>query len=188
MPVKITSDGIFKIKWNKVSKTYELDTYVSPNLIFTALREEVIDLDDVTLKTIFQVVDHYPLLKDFISKYCWCRDIDEFHAEVKQVGEPTVKEISFSKEGTVGGFTSFVDVEFNQDVSSTLLSMNIKNAANAPMKLIKTGKIYEINKKGEEVNRISGEVEFTLLDILDAIYWEISFFGGVNETKRFFNQ
>ncbi len=188
MPVKITSKGIFKLEWNSKSKIYKIGSMIKPDVIFTALREEVLNLDGVTLKTIFKAVDKYPKLKEFISQYCWCKSIDSYHKEAYKKGKQIAKNITICKVGNVAyiSLSNVINVDYKQNVESTLLVLNLKNVSNTPMKLITHGEVYQINKNGEEVARVEGKVDFSLLDILEAIYWEISFFGGIEDTKTFF--
>ncbi|MFX7752004.1 hypothetical protein ABTK01_20340, partial [Acinetobacter baumannii] len=59
--------------------------------------------------------------------------------------------------------------------------------AHLPLKLDKELKITMWTKDGLDII-FEGDKEFTLLEVLDAIYWDISFRGGPRENAEFIRQ
>jgi hypothetical protein len=61
--------------------------------------------------------------------------------------------------------------------------------ANLPVKLKKDFEVYspwEPKKRPDKI--LSAQREFTFLDVLDAIYWDISFYGGPEESAEFLDE
>lgn len=180
-------------KWKRAKKS----------IVVTYLRDLCKIEKDTTLLDIFNIVDQYKLLKSFVKQYSWCRQIDEFHAQAK---EPMRNEEKI--EDKLEYLEIYWDVELYNyknkndfNITVGLHGGNIKNEnysvsytpmydlADLPIKLDKKIELFEPYTKNKERNKIfEAEKEFTLQDVLDAIYWDISFMGGPQENKKFIEE
>ncbi len=151
-------------------------------------------------------VKAWPAFSLFIGQYSWCRAIDEFHEEImldpgpdafKDNGEdgPLVRlEISRSGEiftekeengqtadtfGIADNFTGYAANE-NQRYSVSYTPLN--NIATLPVVL---NKEMEFRKNYAQEPILKVRTYFTLLEVLDAIYDDISFAGGPQEKVEF---
>lgn len=170
--------------------------FVDPFKFLTAKCE--ID-EDVTLGDIFAFVEKHEVLTDFIRFYSWCNHIDAFHKAAKiPVGKKDEfeeklwhLEIYRHAEGSFGNYfdlvPSFHGVGEVDSQTAQHYRDNFKEppvSSNYGIELSPMNELVDLpvvaNKKieaqGKEVN-----ANYSLLDILDAIYWEISFFGGPEE-------
>jgi hypothetical protein len=216
--VKITKNGFIDIKWNGDTQEYEdkiRDTYVS------CLRKEVEIEEGVTLKDIFTAVEKDELLKSFISMYSWCRDMDQFLAQIKQpVSEPdTGDKIDYLEvywdaevwtykkhkkeqlDPSVDFYTGFhgwgqVTTEEQKkmygDTDKIAYSVSCTPMyvlADLPIKVNTDIEIHHIDETSKtyphSMTLFKGKREFSLLDFLDAIFWDISFYGGPSEAAAF---
>lgn len=195
--VRIETNGLFRIKWDSERRKY-FKKRVRKNRIFTVMREICRLGKGVTLRNIFQMVDSYPFLKKFISQYSWCRDIDAFHQQaylptsVENDKEPVVKlaierfpidhEISISSD-----FLGYGPSDEQGKFIRYSLSMTPMNKfAHLPIVLDANIEIQKKWKIGTPVTHEvlrKGKAHYSLLEVLDAIYWDISFYGGPEETE-----
>ena len=165
--------------------------------------------DDLTLGDVFEFVEKNPLLKDFVSTYSWCREIDAFH---KQAKEPIPADrktdlwhLEINRACSIYGAEH--DDWFNCDPclhavgpldeedkkiwgdnppEHTTWAVDFSHMAtlvNLPFKLDEDFIIQWLeNYKLKETR--SFHMKYRLIDFLDAIYWEISFHGGPAEVEE----
>jgi len=194
--LKLTLHGLLEVDSGQFTSHPEL------NLLNHCELEE-----GLTLKDIFNYVDKHELLKEFIKMYSWCSPIDKLHAAAEEVvkeqdlwslevhgyGEHYDKHSSlgiymytFHGIGALGEDTAkYYDENPDKqrpDHDCYGVGMSpMGTIAHLPVKLSDEFSITCYGQKHTVVQRIHATPRYTLLDILDAIYWEISFYGGPEE-------
>lgn len=221
--VELTPDGLFSYTWNgKKKKTIRRR---AKKLTVCTLLRCVCDITEgTTLQDIFDTVDRYRFLKMVVSQYSWCRSIDEFHAQAKEIHvlddedkdekieyleiyhhvetnesnerikhpgglRERIKTVDFECSPCFHGVGTLTkDGETKKQNFSVSYSPMWK-IAHLPIKTNKNFDVYtrwdSSQPKKEPEKVLSSEREFTLLEILDAIYWDISFMGGPQENAAF---
>lgn len=185
----ISKDGFKESIWDAKKREYVIIP-VDPLRIFAKLRMACCVEDDVTLLDLINAVDEIKSLKLFIGQYSWCRAIDEFHAQAREpmrTDENPILYVEVRWMKSVGEFypsTDFVgyakeppDYEFPDGTGMVGYSVSytpLYNLVDAKLKLnpVHNGKT----------------MSFTLLDVLDAIYDDISFMGGPQENVEFLEE
>jgi len=163
-----------------------------------------------TLWDIMDTVRNNEMLSLFLSKYCWCPDINLFHQELDKKPiinendkvdclevywsssnhEPT-KELSiFAEFHGIG--SEFEEEDENIKETFSLSASPLNEYAHLKVKLNKQVKLYssvDLSKKYKKPEVIlDSEKDFTLLDILDAIYWDISYYGPPESRDLFMDE
>ena len=170
--------------------------------------------EDITLGDIFKIVENEELCCLFIRAYSWCNDIEEFHKSAKiplvKKDEFTEKLWHLDIYRCMDNYCNTFDLmpnfhgigELDEDtrkyydehpLETPLLSVNYgielsptNELVDLPVMANREVKIT-IDNKGNRSKVGTQKVvncKYTLLDILDAIYWEISFFGGPKESTE----
>jgi len=197
---KIEKDGIWEYKWDGDAQEYKKK---KPDFIWTLLRCECEIAEDVTLLDIFDAVEAEPELKAFISQYSWCHHIDEFHDDAhkensKEETEVAYLEIhwhpetnSYKGKQSIDLSPSFHGIGKPDDDQTYSVSYSpMWKLAHLPVKLNTTVDLYEpFNRNKKEQKLIfHGERIFSLLEVLDAIYDDISFMGGPEDNVAFLEE
>ena len=220
--VKITKDDFIVSKWNGEIREYEQS--IPEDEYIHCLLSESCEIDTgVTLKDIFSIVERYPSLVSFISKYSSCYHIDDFH---KTINDPLIedkeedgcnyvidylevykrwhvseykKEISFSINEDFHGIGHYIKDSkdgYSKKGDKTPISVSyspMNELANYEVKLnhhVEVYKPFNHKKPNSHQERvlIEGQVYFTLLEVLNAIYYDISFMGGPEDNKEFLEE
>ena len=163
-----------------------------------------------TLWDIFRYVDQYPELKYFMSAYSWCADVDQFHkiAEQPASADPNEKKIWFLEvyrhcsvyaksnllflDPHFHGIGELTDVEkdfYANNPESTPRETSrystswsqINDYAHIPVALKKDVDISIYNNQGKSTARKNYSIPYKLIDILDAIYFDISYLGSPSD-------
>jgi hypothetical protein len=208
MYLKIKKNGLFAYEWDsEIQKN--VGKRVKKDRVLSKLRENCFIDKDVTLIDIFRMVASYKLLKYFIQSYSWCQAIDEFH---EQAEEPIRNDENDDEKldyleiyHIVDSYDSKNKIQIDKstafhakgkvkesvlgkltDGNYSISCAPMYELADLPVRLRKKIEIYEPwQKKKFPKILFEGESYFTLLEILDAIYWEISFHGGPQEKDKF---
>jgi hypothetical protein len=203
--VKITKNGFLDVSWNGETKEYEereRETYVP------ALRQRCVIDEGVTLKDLFAAVEKDEILKDFISMYSWCSHIDEFLAQIKETPpEPDRSEklfyleiywhaeaFTYRKKDLKPSFDAYVGFhawgepdEYAQKRGDDKTCYGVSYTpmyylADLPIKLNEEIEITHTEQKNkrdfQDTVLFKGESCFSLLEVLDAIFDDISWHGG----------
>lgn len=223
--LEIRKDGLYELEWDREQKVWLPTHKPDPDTIFTQLRTSCTIQEGVTLGDIFNMMDQYPLLKDFIAQYSWCPDLEKYHmnATLDREDDGTVTHLEIShvadsdshvervkhkggkRETTIAiSYKTWDDfigigpctpdmIEMGCDPADTMrYSMSATQPyqmAHLKVVLKEEFAVYlpydrsrSIDENNREILKISED--FSLLDILDVIYWDISFYGGPenNET------
>ncbi len=201
--IKIEKDGIWCYIYNQETSEYDKER---PDHICSVLRCACEIDDGVTLHDIFDAVDMEPELKEFISQYSWCRHIDEFHADankfvpesfVPESEEDPLKYLEIRWHVNTSSYKGKQSIDISSDFhgvgeSGTSYSVSYSpmgKLAHLPVKLSTDFDIYASFAKGKKEKLLfHGEQWFSLLEVLDAIYDDISFNGGTDDNVRFLEE
>ncbi len=169
---------------------------------------------NVTLGDIFKLVDSDEPTKLFLSMYSWCRDIDAFHkaaftpsdtdkffgnlshvqidSGIELYEDKNDKVINDSLDFHGFGPTSEDTLKYYVEAGKTPPENERYALGFSPMATlvdlpVKLGSC-RLSVFGKNENGIEAKRTYTLLQILDAIYWEISFYGGPEEAAAMRNE
>jgi len=180
-----------------VESESHVQTDIEPVRILSKLRLDCRIEPGVTLGDIFKIVAGYPLLVAFIAEYSWCWAIKEFHLQAELPKTDEAPDLQYLR---VCRFIAIDNIE-NDDGREVTLTVDFDAAgelgehnglpnlysialtpmnaiAHLPVVLDSDCSVYEEGKYEVEELKTS----FTLLEVLNAIYSEISFHGGPRET------
>ena len=184
-------DRIAAFKWNSdLKKDEEVPFHLSD------LRCRVKVSDGVTLGEIFESVDRHPDLKEVIAKYAWCSAIDAFHADARKPREEDddgrLAKLVVSAYGEI--FEHEEDKDFNlcldfigvdeKDQRWSVSYTPMYRLAHLPVVIDEE---FTIRRNWTETVATATRV-FTVLEFLEAIYWDISFHGGPEENVKFLEE
>lgn len=198
--VRFTKAGLRWYEWQSETRTYE-EQAIKQDEILTYLRRSCQIDRDVTLGDFFRAVSEFPALVKFVSQYSWCWAIEDFHAEAllprlerKDEEQLEALEISqhFEIEDPNPKYPSIETIQMTTDFhgvgkpssehgswSVSLSPMN--ELAHLPIRLRDRAKL--LRNMTEPVG--DWPCTFTLLDVLDAVYDDISFHGGPKQREDF---
>jgi hypothetical protein len=177
--VRITKEGLKSFKWDGTIREYveeKVESYI-PKLRNSCR----LDLG-VTLGDIFDAVEQHPDLKAFIGMYSWC-NMNAFHKEAKR--EPLKKsdleylEISrYFEDGTTWDNFDGMGKPENPEDGTELINYGIGFTPVSEMVHleVRLNPKCSIQEDYKEVG--TTKTCYSLLEVLDAIYWEISFYGN----------
>lgn len=154
----------------------------------------------VKLGDIFQMVKSYPLLEAFLAQYSWCWGIEDIHKEASRpplkLYEPPADEeddnplvaISVEQYGTLseeGWLEIGMDVsgraEPTEKCKETKYGISMTPAYELADLSVELSENLVVNPRRAAPEIMTCRRGVTLLEFLDAIYWEISFYGGPEE-------
>lgn len=186
--VEIRKDGIYGYKFTDGK---EVSSKIEESNIFHVLKCNCQLEEKITLKDVFNVVDSLPNLKNFLSQYSNC-PIDLFHADAALPYEHVEDDLEYLEIYCAIDNVSCKDYPyfdkwtgFHGIGNGTMFCISyspMNTIANYELKLNQNVEIYE---KHDEKPIVSSLCHFTLLEVLDAIYDDISFHGGPDENKKF---
>ena len=151
-----------------------------------------------TLLQLMDAVDQYPELKQFIAMYSGCPDIEEFHAQIREPmrSDDPVEylEVRWKARLRHGEFDIYSDFygfgketeEMKSHDGSGLIRYSVSytplyEMADCPIVLNSNFSVRD--DKGKVI--IQGNKRFDFLEVLDAIYDDISFMGGPEDNAQF---
>src|SRR5262252_1278049 len=199
---KIEKDGIWSYKWDRDAREYKKR---KPKYVWTLLRCSCEIEEGVTLRDIFEAVEGFPELKEFISQYSWCGHIDDFHEDARKSifklpdQEAPLDYLEIHWHASTHHYKGKNSIDLNPDFHGigraddhgfTCYSVSYSpmwELAHLPEKLNTTVEIYRPHT-GPPKLLFVGERDFSLLDILDAIYDDISFMGGPADNAAFLEE
>jgi len=155
-------NGFLIHEWDVDTKSYK-KTVPDTNLILRYLRDDCHITEGTTLLDIFNAVEKYPLLKLIISEYSHCFHIDKYHEEAKLPFVKTYKEINYLQISRI-------------EAGLEVLGIGKKNVYSVIFLPLTT--ISNLNIK------IKDRTSCTFLEVLDAIYDEISCHGSPEERDK----
>jgi len=187
---KLTKDGL----------SYE-GQQVSPDL---HLLDYVEIEENTTLGNIFKLVEENEDLKDFIAQYSWCNAIDQFHSaakekpkkkscceylQVKKYGEKWNYGTTISDSfGGIGIATKELAKDYHakegEELRFSVSCTPMSEIAHLPVVIEENLSFTEWSKNVKPKLQLNLTSKFTLLEFLDAIYWDISFYGGPEDSAE----
>ena len=155
----------------------------------------------VTLQNMFNWVRRHDDVKDFIQFYSWCHSIDEFHEEAQKPYDPSTDDeplasIDVTRVAKFGKFRdkdpwtfdNYLDMGGSKDGDEQGYALEftpVNELAHLPLSYASTTEICQSARYSRSGNVKEGHKllvkciwPYTLLELLDAIYWEISFMGA----------
>jgi hypothetical protein len=161
--------------------------------------------ENFRLGDLFHFVQHNRVLKNLISRYSLCRDINAFHAQAVEPSKPTelvslqIARINDGHDGSLAIYCTFEGIgppyaigpsqvdDNNVPAPATVSEYGIgwtsmDALANLPILLDEQVMVCESNDHGRTAFQC--RLPFALLEILDAVYWEISFYGGPDQIQE----
>jgi len=142
----------------------------------------------LTLGDLFSWVENNKGLKDFISMYSWCNDIDEFHAASRN--KPTKTDLDYLEcYKVIGNWSNHAELCTGFHGVGPPITEGIKNSCYG-VEFCDMSELAQLPLRVDDSIQIEtkeGVIEchhpFTLIEILDSVYWEISYFGTVEQIK-----
>lgn len=208
--LEINKAGFFVHKWNGDIREY-IRKPADELTILARLRDTCKIAEGTTLGDIFRLVENNNLLSLFISQYSWCRAINEFHEQAKEpiVSEDAqkLKSLNIYWHPEVKHFIEKIKHPFGlrervkaadfqlypsfhgigeDGINYSVSYSPMYELRDVPVVLDTKFTIYENFEAGKKQEKIlESERDFTFLEVLDAIYWDISFCGGPQDNKDF---
>lgn len=196
--VTLSKDGLLQHEWDRLTENFIVVPVKDPVL---HLRSEVSVEEDFTLGDLFKIVSANKELTSFISRYSWCKDIDNWH---KQLDDKAVQkskaDCSFAEvywAGYVHSKSKHLDIKSGFHSVAVLPSGNKEYSSLSDTKLSSIRDLQLIINSDLPVYTGKGassryaylceyKKRFSLLDVLDAIYWDISYYGGPDEASSYY--
>ena len=204
----LKKEGLFVREWDGEEKTYK-DRIIKEEEVFSYLNK-CLDIEEgVVFENLIRIVSENESLKTFLSMYSLCWDIDAFHKEIFE-GEKESKDssaivdnlvicrygevhnsdgkkelesfIDFGGNGRCIDEEAFGDCEYHES-SFGVGCGHLGDLKEIPIILNIEYKIE--NNKSEKV--FVCNQKFTLLEVLNAVYDEISFYGSPEDRDSFFD-
>lgn len=194
MSLHITPNGFFSL--DMIERDVMKSTPVKKQDILTHLSNVCEIAEGTTLLNIFDAVDRFKELKYFISQYSTCYSIDEHHKQAripleKKDWDKTTDYLVINKylglhEGRKKNHYFSYHCSFSGMSNGKVESVSycpLNEIADLPVKLDCSVVLKEpfSFKRPEEREFFRGTFYFTFLEVLDAIYDDISFIGSPEE-------
>ncbi len=196
--VEFTKHGLIRRDWDGETETYASKP-VGADRVLACLRMECKIAEGVTLLDIFNTVDTYTPLVDFMWDYSWCpvaefheqarlprpEDDDTDHLEYLEIRR--ILEVErFPTENPVREMYSRLDfsapgIDDGRPVRFSFKCSPMNEIGHLPVRLVDRCPLEDTEGHAEE----EFETSFSLLEVLDAIYHDISFFGGPTQVAAF---
>ncbi len=201
-------NGLYESKWNG-DLHRDVIKPADTNRIFNYLPEYVVLDEAVTLRDLMNFVRKDEALTEFLRHYSSCFQIEEFNdcldkkPIIDENGEVEFLEIYWHVEthhykdsynvfefGRIPGFHG-KGKRNGEETNFGIEFSPIEETAHLKVVLNEEFLIHHYQEK-KQPHFITGEQKykssFTLLEVLNAIYWEISFFGGPKENEEFLEE
>jgi len=180
MSVRITKDGFRRIKWDNESQQHIEEEVQAGKSFISQLREATTIDPDVTLSDIFRAVESDTKLKEFLGPYSWC-DMDAYHQEIKRptsgkCDDLKCIEITSYFEARLGDEGQIVLGIQGVGHDSTVWGIDFTPINELANTLVRLNSSLDYYVEGESKD-MGYHYCYSLLDILDTIYFEISFHG-----------
>ncbi len=181
MKISITNSGFRAVRPDRETgedQSVEVGTHVSQ------LRS-ICSIDPgVTLADIFNAVERDGALKEFLRQYSWC-DVDAFHFEARTpVTQPLDVQLEYIE---ISKYLDFNDDHAEETVKvkgigppfgygQTRYGIEFTPVNELAPLAVHLNPVAEVRKDDDTIAQVPAS--FTLLDVLGAVYWEISFNGS----------
>lgn len=181
--VRITKEGLKYFKWDPDVRGYVEEETES---FLPRLRNNCIIELGVTLGDIFDAVEKHPDLKSFISMYSRCH-VDEFHKEAKRpplhkADDLKYLELSRHFQYDEGQYDHFNGIGKPNEYGHDSYAIEFTPVNEMVHLEVRLNTKCSVQKDHTEVE--TTETHYSLLEVLDGIYFEISFVGSPAERDR----
>lgn len=181
-----TKRGLKAIRWD--DEKDQLSTYLEKHPARHINHHCEIE-DGVTLKQIMNVVANDPILSAIISVYSDINDIKGWHGELNRKTKRDIElaYIEIFRSGQIWKkdiqiWTEWLGVRKRKSKTEgkvvSLSYCELYNIAHVPVKLNTKFKIWGSDQKKEDKPVIDYIADFTLLEVLHPIYYDIGFHGS----------
>lgn len=174
--VVFTKNGLKFKKYNKYAKI---------NTFLPYLRSVCKIQSKVTLLDMLNAIEKNNL-HEFVSCYSWCQNILSYHKEARlpRKEKANCKSLEVYWDYQLISDELLTSTSFHgvgKDGTKYALDLSpLNDIAHLPVKLNENLEVVEY-EKGKEIIVFKCKKEFSLLEVLDAIYWEVGFFGNIKE-------
>lgn len=192
MNAVLTKNGLYSEKWIAATRTYSR-SIAEEDIVFTYLRERCIIEEGVTFLDIVRILSKYEPLILFFSQYSWFNRLSEY---IESLNDSEIvdnieylevfwyancfqlKNFQLKDENKIELSPSFQGVGKEKEGKRILYGVSDgMGLAKIPVKLNESANFYD--EKGNVI--FSGKKDFTLHEVIDAMFWEISFFRPKSE-------
>ena len=152
--------------------------------------------EGVTLGEVLALVQEDEMVQFFLTRYSHC-NIDVWNATLKDEVEPSdldYLEIAWRAElfdSRVDIHTDLGGISISEDMNYSISGSSLAKYAHLPVKLNTRFEMYKYPNVGEQYPKdnedlkiVKGDRTFTLLEVLDAIYYDISFYGNPENADK----
>lgn len=198
--VIIRKNGFYQRKWFGNERKWKIRR-IRGISILARLREGCEIEEGVTLGDIFKIVNANKYLKTFIRCYSWCNSINELHENALETWRLTEEDLADTDVKYLEVYWHVENNEYKHDKSfglysgfhgigdSEQYSMSLTPAykmVHLPVKLNTKVTIYKPfdSKNYKERLLMESNTSYSLLEALDAIYDDLSFYGGEEQKKE----
>ena len=187
--VEFTPDGLFVVGY-KGKNLVRRKIKKSRILSYLRMRCEI--AEDTKLIDIFNTVENYQSLKKVISFYSWCSSINEFHVQAQEPTSNSATKIEYLEIYThhCSYQQKLIDLEVDigfhgigKNMSYSVSCTPMYEIAHLPVKLKKEVVFWGLNKQ-----KMDATTCYSLLEVLDAIYFDISFYGNPEQNQEFLEE
>lgn len=176
---------------------YEFESWslqpVDPERILPKLRERCVIEPGTTLLDVFKAIEPYGDLLGLVAAYSWCWSIEEFIAQINEPMRPDdehsekIERLVISRSGHIWEGSLDFELDFSGFVSEespfySVSATPLYCIADKPVVLNLECKVWESHVHDKPL--FTYEMDYTLLEVLDAIFWDISFYGGPAENAE----
>ena len=188
--MNLTPKGLFRVDYDVENRNY-VEAKVDDPIVYLAQVCEV--TDNLTIRDLCEFVQKHEELKSFISRYSHARYIDEHLAELGQAEpDPDMAYVEISWAARVVGVEDATTLEMgtkirgvgeDPDYTYGIGGYPLGAYAHLPIRL---NKEVSVDGTGDDPVLVA-QKEFTLLEVLNAFFWEISFYGRPADRNRIFD-
>jgi hypothetical protein len=193
--VIITKNGLRGKYWDAKSASHK--TVKKLNCPIVAVLRHKCEIDSgVTFGNIMSWVNKHPEIADFFSKYSWASSLNEYIKETAVKKNATIPKITkcevyrdlsiteFSKRDVMTETCIAFHAIDSSGISYSLSLMHLGELKNIPVVINNDFNIMKLTMKPYSATEIvhKTSLPITLFEFLDAIFWEISWYG--NRTNK----
>lgn len=198
MSVIFYADRLVRQEWNGKTKSYE-----EFPVRVQDLRSVVSVEPGVTLGQIFALVAAHEEIKIAVAEYAWCGWIDEFHDAAllpreEEKGDAKLVKLVVSAYGELNDWGGKTEFQLSTNFGAEDATGDHWGISYSPMQTIAHLPVvideeFVVRRwvKDEELRIVEvfrATRSFTLLEFLDAIYFDISFHGGPKDNAAFLEE
>lgn len=201
--VVIEKNGLKAKYWDCIDGKMVMFNQITSRNIFRYLRVNVEFEKNLLFVDLINCITKYKNLINFMRQYSWCRDINIFIKQIYQkppeneldAKDPLIRlEIYDAGEWynchrkKYNEFTHYASFHgYSKGKTPYAVgTLHLGHLKNLPISINKSFTIAKVDEKPHKITEIlKSQIDFTLLTVLDAIFYEISFYGTYEQKKSF---